>query len=115
MAWVDYGYYTGAYLGSAVGETEFPALEERSAAFVDYVTGGMAGERKELDCVKKAVCAVADEWQRQARGGAVTQERVGDWQRTFASPPSRSVHRALWSAARPYLAPAGLMRTVDWA
>ncbi len=115
MAWVEYDYYTGVYLGSAIGEQDFPALEERSERFVDYLTGGRADSQKELECVKKAVCAVAEEWQAQTRGGTVTEERVGDWQRAYAPVPSRSVHRALLDAARAYLAPAGLMRTVDWA
>lgn len=115
MAWVEYSYYTDVYLGQEIAEEDFSLLEERGERFVDYITGGEAAAQKALDCVKKAVCAVAEVWQKQEKGGAVTAEKIGEWSRTYAQQPDRTVCRALLEAAQIYLAPAGLMRTVGWA
>lgn len=63
MAYVDYGYYTTTYLGTAIMASDFPRLSLRASSFLDYYTQGRAAQNKDLDAVKMACCAVAEQYQ----------------------------------------------------
>lgn len=65
MAYVDYDFYTESYYGNVVPEADFDRLADRASDFIDTVTygnleDGLPTERKSLNRLKKAVCAVAD-------------------------------------------------------
>lgn len=65
MAYADYEFYATSCFGSVVPETDFPRLAERASDFIDTVTygnleDGLPTERKSLNRLKKAVCAVAE-------------------------------------------------------
>ena len=57
MAYADYAYYTTAYLGTTIGEADFPRLSLRASSYLDYYTQGRAGENPDLDALKMACCA----------------------------------------------------------
>lgn len=44
MAYADYAYYTTAYLGTTIGEADFPRLSLRASSYLDYYTQGGRGK-----------------------------------------------------------------------
>ena len=63
MAYVDYDFYLESYYGNVVPEADFDRLADRASDFIDTVTygnleDGLPTERKSLNRLKKAVCAV---------------------------------------------------------
>ena len=100
MAYADYEYYTAAYLGTAIQMADFPRLSLRASSFLDYYTQGRAAQNKELDAVKMACCAVAEQYQsidlaQQAalnalknsanagETGELQSQSVGSWAKTY--------------------------------
>ena len=133
MAYADYTYYTNTYLGTAIQETDFPCLSLRASSFLDYYTQGRAVQNSELDALKMACCAVADQYQTidaaQAlaqkalsaspdSGGELQSQSVGSWSKTYRS-GGDSARQALSSAqaaqaslaaiAQQYLGTTGLL------
>lgn len=96
MAYADYDFYLNVYLGNVIAEEDFPRLSERASEYVYSVTKGLCERVKgrDLEAVKKAVCAVAeiilDENIMGAAAfsgeSAVSSESVGSWSRSYASP-----------------------------
>lgn len=115
MAYADYAYYSGTYLGGRIAEGDFPRLSARASEWLDYATGGRAAGQAGQEGVKKATCAVAEAWQGNEEGGEVVSQSVGSWSRTYASGAARTKAQALLDAARPYLEPLGLLGSVMWA
>ena len=65
MAYADYEFYTTSYFGSAVPETDFPRLAERSSDFVDTMTfdrlvDGLPTNERSQKRIKNAVCSLAE-------------------------------------------------------
>lgn len=108
---VDYDYYINTYLGNTISSDDFPRLAARATAYLRGIS--CAAEHPDDEAVKMAVCAVAEAWQRNEEGGEIISQSVGSWSRTYAS-TGRSKDSVLLEAARLYLNPAGIMRTVDW-
>ena len=135
MAYADYEYYTAAYLGTAIQRADFPRLSLRASSFLDYYTQGRAAQNKELDAVKMACCAVAEQYQsidlaQQAalnalknsanagETGELQSQSVGSWSKTYrsggesaaqAAASTTSAKAGLASAASMYLAGTGLL------
>ena len=63
MAYADYPYYKNTYLGTAIQEADFPRLALRASSFLDYYTQGRAGQNQDVNAVKMACCAVAEQYQ----------------------------------------------------
>ena len=86
MAYVDYGYYTTTYLGTAIMASDFPRLSLRASSFLDYYTQGRAAQNKDLDAVKMACCAVAEQYQAIDTAQALAQKSLSaalpGWRRT---------------------------------
>lgn len=133
MAYADYEYYTDTYLGTAIQETDFPRLSLRASSFLDYYTQGRAAQNSELNALKMACCAVAEQYQAidaaQAlaqkalsasldSGGELQSQSVGSWSKTYRS-GGDSAQQALSSAqaaqaslaaiAQQYLGATGLL------
>ena len=113
MAYVDYGYYTTTYLGTAIMASDFPRLSLRASSFLDYYTQGRAAQNKDLDAVKMACCAVAEQYQAidtaqalaqkslsaalSQDGGELKSQTVGSWSKTYQSGGGRLRHlRKSW-------------------
>lgn len=120
-AYADYSYYTGTYLGTAITSPAFGALALRASAVIDQITFNRAApivaaavETETIDLIKKAMCNVAEELQRQdAAGGAdaVRSESVGSYSVTYADQSSamRTNQDRLGDAANLWLANTGLL------
>lgn len=133
MAYADYTYYTNTYLGTAIQETDFPHLSLRASSFLDYYTQGRAAQNADLDALKMACCAIAEQYQAinaaQAlaqkalsasldSGGELQSQSVGSWSKTYRS-GGDSAQQALSSAqaaqaslaaiAQQYLGATGLL------
>lgn len=134
MAYADYAYYTTAYLGTAIQESDFPRLALRASSFLDYYTQGRAAQNKELDALKMACCAVAEQYQAidtaqalarkslsaslSAEGGELQSQTVGSWSKTYRSggdsaqqalSSAQTAQAALAAIARQYLGGTGLL------
>lgn len=121
MAYVDYEYYTTEYLGSAIAESAFPALELRASAVIDQLTFDRAAPIIEADTdamtvtrIKNAVCAVAEELQKiEAAGGldGIASENIGNYSVTFTENADKRLTNAkkLMDAAGLWLVYTGLL------
>lgn len=135
MAYADYEYYTNTYLGTTIQEADFPHLALRASSFLDYYTQGRAAQSKELDALKMACCAVAEQYQsiglaRQAAlnalknsanagaAGELQSQSVGTWSKTYrsggesaqqAAMAAQSTQASLAAVAAQYLSGTGLL------
>lgn len=133
MAYADYEYYTTTYLGTAIKEDDFPRLSLRASSFLDYYTQGRAAQNSDLDALKMACCAIADQYQyidtAQAlaqkslstsleSGGELQSQTVGSWSKTYRSGGDsaqqalssvQTAQAALGAIAQQYLAGTGLL------
>ena len=62
MVYADYSYYVDNFFGEAVEETDFPKYAAKASAFLDYYTRGKAKANADLDAVKTACCALAEQY-----------------------------------------------------
>ena len=100
MAYADYEYYTTTYLGTAIDEANFPRLALRASTFLDYYTQGRAAQNPDLDALKMACCAIAEQYQYIDTAQALAQkslsaslesdgelqsQTVGSWSKTYRS------------------------------
>ena len=133
MAYADYEYYTTTYLGTAIKKDDFPRLSLRASSFLDYYTQGRAAQNSDLDALKMACCAIAEQYQYIDTAQALAQksltaslesdgelqsQSVGSWSKTYRS-GGESAQQALSSAqtaqvslaavAQQYLGATGLL------
>lgn len=133
MAYADYQYYKNTYLGTAIQETDFPCLALRASSFLDYYTQGRAAQNSDLDALKMACCAVAEQYQYIDTAQALAQkslsaslesdgelqsQTVGSWSKTYRSGGDsaqralssvQTAQAALGALAQQYLAGTGLL------
>ena len=135
MAYADYEYYKDTYLGTAIQEADFPRLALRASSFLDYYTQGRAGQNQDVNAVKMACCAVAEQYQsidlaRQAalhalqnsanagEAGELQSQSVGSWSKTYrsggesaqqATTAAQAAQASLASVAAQYLSSTGLL------
>lgn len=134
MAYADYSYYTDTYFGAAIKEPDFPRLALRASAFLDYYTQGRAAKNPELEALKMACCALAEQYQTietaqalaqksltysmESKGAEVSSESVGSWSKSYrsggesaasAAASLDSYRAALVNIALQYLAGTGLI------
>ena len=133
MAYADYDFYKITYLGTAIQEADFPRLSLRASAFLDYYTQGRAAQNTDLDALKMACCAVAEQYQYIDTAQALAQkslsaslesdgelqsQTVGSWSKTYRSGGDsaqqalssvQTAQAALGALAQQYLAGTGLL------
>lgn len=137
MVYADYSYYSVIYLGISIDAEDFPRLAARASAYIDWITMGRAKQRAELEEVKMACCALAEEYKaiETARAlanrslsaametggvsGEMQSETVGSWSRSYrsggdsalsAQKAASSAKDGLMETAAQYLARTGLLR-----
>ena len=99
MAYADYTYYSGVYMGT-VSSGDFPRLAVRASSFLDYFTQNRAKDNADLDAVKMCCCALVDKYaviesaqalamkniaNAAANDAEVKSETVGSYSRTLAT------------------------------
>jgi len=101
MAYADYDFYKNEYFGASIEEADFPRLALRGSQYIDYITQGRAQARPQLETVKMACCALAEQYQviemtqklaRKSLGnalasseGELSSQSVGDWSQSYLS------------------------------
>ena len=133
MAYADYTYYHGTYMG-AVSEEDFQRLAVRASSFLDYYTRNKAKEYVGLQELQMACCALVDKYKvieaandlaannlaaaLSADGNELNSETVGGYSRTFASGgdsalsalnTSAGARKLLAETAAQYLVNTGLL------
>jgi hypothetical protein len=111
MAYADFTYYQNTYLGNAIADTAFPQLALRASAVIDRITFNRATAETDVDninSIKMAMCAVAEELQRQdSTDGAdgIVSESQGQYSVSYAATSSRTLsnNSKLENAARLWL------------
>jgi hypothetical protein len=88
MAYADYTYYTGTYLGTAIASADFAALALQASAFIDQITFDRAApivtaatDTATITKIKNAMCAVAEQMQTNNAAGnidGIASESVGN-------------------------------------
>lgn len=133
MAYADYEYYTTTYLGTAIQEADFPRLSLRASSFLDYYTQGRAAQNSDLDALKMACCAIAEQYQYIDTAQALAQksltaslesdgelqsQTVGGWSKTYRSGGDsaqqalssvQTAQASLGAIAQQYLSGTGLL------
>lgn len=101
MAYADFDYYINTYFGNAIQEDQFPRLSLRASSWLDYYTQGKAAKNADLDALKMACCAIAEQYQTietaeafaqkslaysmTSTGAEVSSETVGSWSKSYRS------------------------------
>lgn len=131
MVYASYEYYVTNYLGSVITEDAFAAAALRASQFLEYYTRNKVKDAADLEEVKMACCALAEEAQvilqaeaqaRQAalsdEGGKLQSQTVGNYSVTYQSGGQRSAElleiskmsqNRMVDIARRYLANTGLL------
>ena len=132
MAYADFAYYSGTYMGT-VSEENFPRLAVRASSFLDYYTLNKAKNNADLDAVKMCCCALVDKYAVIEAAAALAQknlanaaagdveiksETVGSYSRTIATGGESALSalsatdgakKLLAETCREYLAHTGLL------
>ena len=62
MAYADYSYYVDNFFGEEIDEADFLKYASKASAFLDYYTRGKAKANADLDALKTACCALAEQY-----------------------------------------------------
>lgn len=98
-------------MGGTLSEEEFVRLCGRAWAYLEALTMGRVSKALPgpvAERVKRACCAVADEYAAQEKGGEVVSANNDGYSETFAG-SGRTAAQRLYDAAALYLAPTGLL------
>lgn len=120
-AYVDYTYYSVTYLGTVISSTDFARLALRATAQIDQITFDRASvivaaatDTAQIDKIKMATCAIADEIKfSDDLGGAdvLTSESIGGYSVSYgvASAKSQTFKQKISTAAQTHLWNTALM------
>lgn len=113
--YATYEYYTNSFFGDALTEAEFSKASTRASSFLDYYTRGKSKLNPDLDELKMACCAIAEQYHIFERDSAsvagVQSESVGSWSKTYRSGTevAEEVQKKVATLARQYLSTTGLL------
>lgn len=128
--YADFTYYVGSFFGSAINEADFSRLAKRASDFLDYYTMGKSKDNPDLDALKDACCAIAEQYQiiesaQKIAAESITEgtgnlksESVGSYsvsyqtageKATAAASAAEVAKKSLGDIARQYLAHTGLL------
>ena len=118
MSYADFEYYTDTYKGSTILERDFPRLASRASSFLDYYTQGRSKLNPDLDALKMACCAIAEQmvlFDAPSSGSAgVKSESVGSYSVTYQTAEEKAsgvsfANKIYASIARMYLSGTNLL------
>lgn len=105
----DYGQYLE--LGGTLTEEDFRRCSQKAWAYLEALTLGRVNTAlpaPAAEKVKRACCALADEYAAQERGGEVTSAGNDGYTETYAV-SGRTAGQRLYDLAALHLAPTGLL------
>ena len=93
MIYADYNFYVSSFYGNVIPEEEYAAASLRASRFLDYYTQNRVKDNADLEAVKMACCALAEEYyaietsQRLAMqtDGEMQSQTVGSYSVTYRS------------------------------
>ena len=105
----DYTFYMNEYKG-VLGSEEYTRLAVRASAEIDRLTFNRAATAtgSDLEAVKMAECAVADELHTIEMGGDITSESNDGVSRSYAGGAARSKAQRVQSVAELWLSRTNL-------
>ena len=120
MNYASFDFYKSNYMGVSIGdEVEFRRLATRASSYLDYFTQGRAKRYSELEELKMACCALAEQYkiiekyQTESAGesGELQSQSVGEWSKTYRSrdEAAKAAVGELAKLATQYLAASGLL------
>lgn len=135
MIYADYDYYCNIYLGTSICNDDFKRLAMRASTFLDYYTQSRASKNADLEAVKMACCAIAEQYQyidaaralaqkslsaslNSGDSGELQSQTVGSWSRTYRSggdsaqqaiSSEKTAQDSISAIAQRYLAGTGLL------
>lgn len=132
MVYAGYDYYANVFFGNLIGTEDFPRLALRGSQYLDYITQGRAEANADLEPVRMACCALAEQYQTidaakalanksltsGADGAELQSESVGSWSRSYrsggdsaqaAAQAAEAAEAELYAIAQRYLARTGLL------
>lgn len=105
----DYAFYQG--FGGQLSEADFLRLRAQAWAYLEALTMGRVNSAlpgPAAERVKRACCAVADEYAAQEQGGEVASASNDGYSETYAG-SGRTAAQRLYDAAALHLAVTGLL------
>lgn len=123
MIYADYNFYVSSFYGNVIPEEEYAAAALRASQFLDYYTMNRAKDNADLEAVKMACCALAEEYyaietsQRLAMqtDGEMQSQTVGSYSVTYRSKADTArtiaaeARGRMVAIARQHLAHTGLL------
>lgn len=123
MIYADYNFYVSSFYGNVIPEEEYAAAALRASQFLDYYTQNRAKDNADLEAVKMACCALAEEYyaietsQRLAMqtDGEMQSQTVGSYSVTYRSKADTArtiaaeARGRMVAIARQHLAHTGLL------
>lgn len=117
MAYADFAYYSETFYGDMIPEESFDKYITRASVYIDRLTMNRAREYTADDAVKKATCAVAEQYMLIANArtsianGEIASESVGSHSVSYRSgvETAASLEAGLYNIAAGYLASTGLL------
>ena len=123
MIYADYNFYVSSFYGNVIPEEEYAAAALRASQFLDYYTQNRVKDNADLEAVKMACCALAEEYyaietaQRLAvqTDGEMQSQTVGSYSVTYRSKADTArtiaaeARGRMVAIARQHLAHTGLL------
>lgn len=129
MIYADYDFYITQYLGTVIPQEAFASSAMRASRFLDYYTRNKVKDHTDLDDVKMACCALAEEYhcisvarstllEAATKEGEMQSQTVGSYSVTYRSKAdtaqtlhgvAESINSRLAAVARQHLANTGLL------
>lgn len=126
MIYADYNFYVSSFYGNVIPEEEYAAAALRASQFLDYYTMNRAKQQPELEALKLACCAMAEEYhtiftaqklsqQAAETTGEMQSQTVGSYSVTYRSKADTArtiaaeARGRMVAIARQHLAHTGLL------
>ena len=117
MAYADYTYYSETFYGDMIPDESFDKYITRASDYIDRITMNRAASYTADDSVKKAACAVAEQYmlidsaRATIASGEIASESVGSHSVSYRSGAETAVtlEAGLYDIAAGYLSNTGLL------
>lgn len=125
MAYADYEFYVGTYLGNTVPAADFDRMAARASEYLDTLTSGRVATAAggAQDAVQRSCCAIAEvlyvDQQRAAEssagwpppGAVLKAETNGTWRQEYelTADATKTTDRRVYDTAKRYLGAWGLL------
>lgn len=111
--YASYDYYKGTYFGNLIPEKDYSRVALRADQYLDYYTRCRARDNANLEAVKMAACALAEQYYEMDQlpvASGKQSETVGSYSVTYRSAEDiQRIKLGLPGIVRMYLSSTGLL------